>query len=134
MDTEILKKRLSSFKNSKGIIRNVSDDLLVDVLRGWEQWPGTTKEYYQSLGLSKPQMGVLIGKAKRVRREGHYPEEEFKEVKVSEVPASFASLSSYGGVGIELSLPGGTVVRFMNVDQVLDFLKKSGMKDVCTQP
>ena len=49
----ILKKRLSTFKNDKGAIRGVSDELIMDILKTWEQWTGSAKSFYQSLGLKK---------------------------------------------------------------------------------
>jgi hypothetical protein len=118
MDNTILKKRLSTFRTSKGKLVNVSDELLVDILRAWESWPGTLKEFYQTIGASKQQMAVLMGKAKKLGREGRYAEGEFKEVQV-ETP--IASSSSFG---IELCIEGGKLVRFSAVDSLVEFLKK----------
>lgn len=115
-DLSILKKRLSTFRSSKGVIREVSDEVLVDVLRAWETWPGTSKEFYQSLGSSKTQMAALIGKAKKVSR--GYPMEEFKEIRVE-------GNSSGGTYGMEMLWDGGRVVRFSKVEQLLEFLQKA---------
>ena len=120
VDNAILRKRLSTFRSSKGQIRAVSDELLVDLLRAWESWPGTSKEFYQSLGSGKSQMAALMGKAKKLSREGHYPAEEFKEIQVE---ASGSSLSG-GALGVELLWEGGKVIRFSQVEQLVEFLKK----------
>lgn len=116
-DNAILKKRLSTFRTAKGLLTNVSDELLVDILRAWETWPGTSKEFYQSLGTSKTQMAVLMGKAKKARREGHYPVEEFKEIQVAG--------GGNGSYGMEVLWEGGRVVRFSKVDTLVEFLQKA---------
>jgi len=53
MDSVVLKKRLSTFRSKTGQLRGISDDLVVDLLRAWESWSGSSKEFYQSLGISK---------------------------------------------------------------------------------
>jgi hypothetical protein len=118
-DPSILKKRLSTFRTSKGVLREVSDELLVDILRTWESWPGSSKEFYQSIGASKTQMAVLMGKAKKLSREGHYPAEEFKEIQVEAGSSTFSGSS----LGIELMWEG-KVLRFSQVEQLVEFLKK----------
>ena len=115
MELSILKKRLSTFRSSKGRIRAVSDEVLVDILRAWESWPGTSKEFYQSLGSSKTQMAVLMGKAKKISRD--YPTEEFKEIHVEG--------GDPGSFGMEMMWDGGRVIRFSKVEQLLEFLKKA---------
>lgn len=117
-DLSLLKKRLSTFRSSKGQIRDVSDELLVEILRAWETWPGTSKEFYQLLGSSKSQMAVLMGKAKKVSR--GYPAEEFKEIHVEGV-----SNGSGGTYEMEMMWEGGHVIRFCKVDQLLEFLRKA---------
>jgi len=119
-DLAILKKRLSTFRSSKGTIRAVSDEVLVDLLRAWETWPGTSKEFYQSIGASKTQMAVLMGKAKRVSRD--YPVEEFKEIQVEGT-----GNGSGGSMGMELLWDGGKVIRFSKVEQLVEFLKKAAV-------
>jgi len=122
MDNTILKKRLSTFKTEGGSVKKVSDELLVDILRAWETWTGTAKDFHDSIGLSKTQLGGLMGKAKKLHREGRFPVEEFKEIKVE----STAGVSSFGGPcnGIEINWEQGKVIRFAEVSQLVDFLKK----------
>jgi hypothetical protein len=115
-DLSILKKRLSTFRSSKGQIRAVSDELLVDLIRAWETWPGTSKEFYQSLGSGKSQMAALIGKAKKISRDS--PVEEFKEIHVD-------GMSNGGSFGMEILWEGGRVIRFSKVEQLLEFLQKA---------
>lgn len=121
MDNTVLKKRLSTFRTEKGVLKNVRDDLLMDILRAWETWPGTAKDFYSSLGATHRQMAKLIGKAKKLKREGYMQDSEFKEIalEASEgvVPA--------GTNGIELVWDQGKVIRFNQVEQLLDFLKRA---------
>lgn len=121
MENAILKKRLSTFKGSKGNLIKVSDDLLFDVIRGWEAWTGTSTDLARELGVHVKQLAFIVRKAKRLQREGKFPESEFKEIKVeSGVAGSFAG----GPCGIEIAWDNGKIIRFGQVEQLVDFLKK----------
>lgn len=122
MEMEILKKKISTFKGDGGRLRKVSDDLLMEILHAWEQWTGSQGAFYSELGVSQRKMAKLIGKAKKLKREGHFPVEEFKEIKVSEV-AEGGSMSPPCS-GIEILWENGKVIRFSQVDSLIDFLKK----------
>lgn len=124
MDNSILKKRLSSFKSEKGTFTKVSDEVLVDILSAWENWTGTSKDFYQELGLSKMQLGGLMGKAKKLRRAGYGSEGEFKEVQVASSPLTLG-LGSSPCSGAELVYNDGKIIRFSQVDLLLEFLKKA---------
>ena len=122
MDLEILKKKLDTYRNSRGRIVNVPDDLRMEVLSAWEQWKGKAADFYRAIGCSYKGMGSMIGKAKKLRREGHFPVEEFKEVKIVEG----STASSLNGCNvIELSWENGRLIRFGQVEQLIDFLKKA---------
>ena len=124
MELEILKKKISTFRGEGGRVRITDDSLLMEILAAWEQWTGAASGFYGSIGVSQKGISSIIGKAKKLRREGHFPAEEFKEIKVegSGVPTG---LSSGPCVGIELGLTDGKVIRFPQVDQLLEFLKKA---------
>ena len=122
MDNNIIRKRLNTFKSSGGTIRNVSDEVIIDVLRAWENWSGTTADLYRELGLSKMQMVTIIKKAKNLVKNGVVPEEEFKQIEVRPVEPSLTQGCSDA---IELCWDSGRVIRFPQVDLLLDFLKKS---------
>ena len=118
MDHLVLRKRLNTFKSHKGTLKSVSDEVVLDVLRAWENWPGSAADLYRDLGLSKMQMVTMIQKAKRLVKNGVVPANDFKELKVSEV----GSLPLYSG--IELAWDNGKLIRFAQVEQLIDFLKK----------
>lgn len=122
MDNSILKKRLITYKNSSGKLKDVSDEVIIEVLRAWESWPGATCDLYRDLGLSKMQMVTLIKKGKKLIKNGVVTESEFKEVKVE----GGSSRSSRGCQDpITLKWDKGKVIRFCQVDQLVDFLKKA---------
>ena len=68
MDNAILRKRLSTFKSSKGSLTRVSDEVLIDVIRAWEQWNGKSTDLGRELGIDKYQLVFLIKKAKQLKR------------------------------------------------------------------
>jgi hypothetical protein len=124
MDLEILGKKLDTYRNKRGRIVNVPDELRMEVLSAWEQWKGPAADFYRSLGCSYKGMGSMIGKAKKLRREGHFPVEEFKEVKIIENGSVSASGLERCNV-IELSWENGRLIRFLQVEQLIEFLKKA---------
>ena len=50
MDLTILKKRLSTYRTEGDQYRNVSDELLIDILRTWERWTGKAKSFMRAWG------------------------------------------------------------------------------------
>ena len=121
VDLEVLRKRISTFRTKGGQVRITDDQLYMEILCAWEQWPGTTKDFYKNVGVSKTGMAGIIGKAKRMRREGHFPVETFKEVKVE--PTSFSNEDNCKSP-ITLKWDKGKVIRFSQVDQLVEFLNK----------
>lgn len=124
MELEILKKKISTFRGDGGKVRITDDTLFMEILSAWEQWKGPMKEFYRAIGSSKNGMASIIGKAKKLRREGHFPAPEFKEVQVADGVVGHGGLST-PCVGIELCSPDGRVIRFPSVDPLLEFLKKA---------
>ena len=73
--------------------------------------------FYKAIGVSANGMGSIIGRAKKLRRDG-FPAQEFKEIKIAEA----APLGPCQG--IEIAWENGKLIRFQQVDQLVDFLKK----------
>lgn len=120
MDLEVLRKKVSSFRGEGGRVRKVSDELLMEILSAWEQWTGPSSGFYKSLGISQKGISSIIGRAKKLKREGHFPMEDFKEIKIEQSSAN----SAMGLCTIEISWDGGKLIRFALVEQLVDFLKK----------
>ena len=74
MDNAVIKKRLSTFKSSKGNLVKVSEDLLFDVIRAWESWTGSSTDLAKELGVNVKQVSFLVRKAKKLHREGRFPD------------------------------------------------------------
>lgn len=124
MDMTILRKKVSTFKGEGGRLTKVSDELLLEILHAWEQWTGSQESFYTELGVSRRKMARIIGKAKRMKREGHFPVEEFKEIKVTELAGGGGMASLPPCSGVEILWDQGKVIRFPQVDQLIEFLKK----------
>lgn len=119
MELEVLKKKLSAFKGEGGRIRNVTDDLLLEVLSAWEQYPGTAKEFYRGIGSSKTGIASLLGKAKRLKREGAVvPFNEVKFEGIGDNPSSASIICD-----IELQ-ENNKIIRFRKIDLLIEYLKK----------
>ena len=123
MDNTVLKKKLSAFVSDKGYVKGIPDDALYEILVAWEQWTGSAKEFYRSLGLTSSQVGPLLGKAKKLKREGRFGEGEFKAVKIDSVTT--LPFDQGPCAGAEIVWTNGRVIRFSQIDLLLDFLKKS---------
>jgi hypothetical protein len=121
MDNVTLKKKLSSYITDGGYLKNVSDELLYEILVSWENWTGSNSEYYKSLGFTANQMASVIGKAKKMKREGHFGQDDFKQIQV-DLPAS--AEANQPCAGIEIIWNEGKVIRFSKVELLIDFLKK----------
>jgi hypothetical protein len=119
MDLTILKKRISTFRSEKGKLINVSDELLMELLLAWEGWSGPASGFYAALGLDHRKLAKLMGRAKKLKREGVFPESGFKQIKVESAPTP-----ALGSCGIELAWENGRVIRFAQVELLVDFLKK----------
>ena len=122
MDTGVLKKRLNTYKSGNGRLNQVDEEVVMEVLRAWEQWQGRAVELYRGLGLSKMQLVTMIQKAKRLVKNGAGTSGEFKEVKV-------VGATSEPGDKVELIWDNGRTIRFSGVGQLLEFLNRVGKSD-----
>lgn len=119
MDLEVLKKRIGTFRGDGGRVRITDDMLLLEILSEWERWTGAADGFYKAIGVSSKGMGSIIGRAKRLRRDG-FPSQDFKEIKIAGPdPGNFGLCQ-----GVEIAWDGGRLIRFSQVDQLVDFLKK----------
>jgi hypothetical protein len=121
MDLEILNKKVSSYRDNGGRVRKVSDELLLEILDAWEQWSGPAKGFYTALGVSAKGISSIIGKAKKLKREG-FPTEGFKEIQIDGAGSSAGP--AVPCTAVELYWDRGKVIRFPQVDQLVEFLKK----------
>jgi hypothetical protein len=119
VDLEVLKKKISTFRGDGGKVRITDDMLLLEILSEWEKWTGPADKFYKSIGVSSKGMGSIIGRAKKLRREG-FPAQDFKEIKLAGGDPTNLSPCT----GIEIVWDNGKVIRFPQVENLIEFLKK----------
>lgn len=120
MELDILKKKLSSFRGEGGRIRNVSDSLLLEVLSSWEQWTGSSKEFYKSIGSSQKGIASMLGKAKRLKREGNIL--PFQEITIEGITDTNNPAPIVCDIEVQ---DRDKVIRFRKVDLLIEYLKKA---------
>jgi hypothetical protein len=120
MDLEVLKKKISTYRSEGGKVRGVNDELLIEILLAWEQWTGPADGFYKTLGVSRNGISSIIGKAKKLRREG-FPTDGFKELKVINGGASASTQGPCSGIELRWR---ENVIHFAEVDPLVEFLKK----------
>ena len=120
MDNTVLRKKLNTYKSPKGVLKGMSNEVLLELLQAWQSWPGSTADLYRDLELSKGQMSALIRAGKRLVKNGAVVESEFKEIKVAESGSAMIEPCR----GVEIIWENGKLIRFQQVEQLVDFLKK----------
>ena len=124
MDNTVLRKKLNTYKSPKGVLKGMSNEVVLDVLQIWQNWQGSTADLYRDLELSKGQMSALIRAGKKLIKNGYAVESEFKEMKIAESPSNLTSLSAGPCSGVEILWDNSKLIRFQQVEQLIDFLKK----------
>ena len=125
MDLTVLRKKISSYRTPTGQIRNLPDDLLGEILHAWEQWTGTSKGFYQELETNQKKLAGIIGRAKKLKREGVFNGVDFTEITVEgSDERSCPPSSAPGGCNIELVYKDN-IIRFGSPELLIDFLKKA---------
>ena len=125
MDLTILAKKISSYRTPKGQIRSLPDELLGEILERWEQWTGSANGFYKAIGTNHHKMASMMGKAKKLKREGVFDGLPFTEVIVEDkAMLSSDSAITLSGCGIEL-VWNNNIIRFGSSDLLVDFLKKA---------
>ena len=126
MDLTVLKNKISSYRTPKGRITNLPDELLAEILSAWEQWTGAPSGFYKQLGADHRKMGSLMGRAKKLKREGAFDGLNFTEVTVEDLEEQGqVHALPMSGCGIELVWDNNKVIRFGTPGLLIDFLKKA---------
>ena len=124
MDLTVLKKKISSYRTPKGRITNLPEELLGEILHSWEQWTGPSSGFYSAIGADHRKMASLIGKAKKLKRDGTFDGLEFTEIVVEdEATCSVPQDTSNSTCGIEL-IWKNNVIRFGDHKLLINFLNE----------
>jgi hypothetical protein len=110
MELEVLKKKLSAFKGQGGRISNVSNDMLLEILASWEMYPGSARDFYKGIGSSEKGIASILGKAKRLKREGATM--PFQEVSVQGITDMTNSTAISCDIEVQES---NKIIRFRRV-------------------
>ena len=121
VDLEILKKKLSSYRGEGGRVNKVSDELLLEILHAWEQWPGSAADFYRAIGSNFKKMARMLGKAKQLKRDGH--QMSFQELAVEGVTVPEGTPALICDIEVQ---DKNKIIRFRKVDLLLEYLKKVG--------
>ena len=127
MDLTVLKKKISSYKTPKGQIRNLPDELLGEILNAWEQWTGPTSGFYSAIEADHRKMASLIGRAKKLKREGVFDGVDFTEAIIEDQEMACPTALTPSGCGIELVWKNN-VIRFGDHKLLINFLNEVNKK------
>ncbi len=116
MELEILRKKLNTYRTGKGRLTKVPDELAYEMLLSWEQWTGPARGFYSALEVDHRKVAGILGRAKKLKREGAFPDEIFKEIKVSAEPVEACTAP------IIMKWERGRIIKFTEVNQLVDFL------------
>ena len=120
MELEVLKKKLSSFKGEGGRVTKVSDELLLEILHAWENWTGSSHSFYTAIGSNHRKMAKMMGKAKKLRREGHAI--PFEEISIEGVTDTDNPAPLVCDIEVQHK---DKIIRFRKVDPLIEYLKKA---------
>lgn len=120
MELEILKKKLSTFKTAGGKVTNVSDELLLEILHNWELWSGSAHAFYTAIGSNHRKMASMMGKAKKLKREGHVI--PFEEIQIEGITDATNPTPVYCDIEVQ---DKNKIIRFRKVDLLIEYLKKA---------
>jgi len=126
MDMVLLSKKISSYRTPTGRITSLPDELAYEILLAWEEWSGPLNGFYKALGVDQRKMAKVMGRAKRLKREGAFDDSQFKEIRVMGSPEISSTDPQASPGGIVLKWDSKRVIKFLSVDQLIEFLNKMG--------
>jgi hypothetical protein len=120
MDFEVMRKKLDAYKTPGGSYKNIKSELLVELLRVWEEHTGSSTELARQLGMKPNQLARQIREARKAAVRSDAIDPAFQALQISE---SLEGGST--GTVIEMSWGGDKIVKFPNVDCLVEFLRKA---------
>jgi hypothetical protein len=120
MDFDTLRKKLDAYKTPGGSYKNIKSELLVELLRIWEEHSGPSTALAKQLGMKSGQLARQIREARKAAARGESIDPAFEALQVQS-----SAERDTAGVEIVLSWGGDKLVKFQNVDLLVDFLRKA---------
>ena len=124
MDLTVLKKKISSYRTPKGRITSLPDELLGEILHAWEQWTGVSSGFYSAIGADHRKMASLIGRAKKLKREGAFDGLDFTEIAVEDSEGQVSTTSTVGSPCRIEMVWKNNLIRFGSSELLVDFLNR----------
>jgi hypothetical protein len=129
MELVILKKKIDGYRAGNGTIKNVPAELLLELRQTWEHYIGDAEQFRSELGVKTGTLRKLLVEAKKLNHViASAGAMELMAVDHSGDATSHDQDrdSRPSPCTLELVYDGGAkVIRFPNVDLLVDFLKKS---------
>lgn len=124
MDLVILKKKLDGFRGSNGAIREVSAELLWELRQSWENFTGSMEEFRSAVGVK---IGTLRNLLKEGKKLNHVmASSDSMALSPQSIEAAVQGSEGAGGSDSELVYDlSQKMIRFPNVETLIDFLKKA---------
>lgn len=133
MDLMILKKKIDGYRAANGSIKNVAPELLLELRQTWENFTGSAEQFRSELGVKAGTLRNLLVESKKLNHViasatavGLVPAEEGNDGAPEGTQAMQSAGNQSPDSALELVFDHGTkVIRFPNVDSLVDFLRKS---------
>jgi hypothetical protein len=123
MDSMILKKKLDGFRTANGSIRDVSPEVLWELRQAWENFTGSIDQFRSELGIHTGTLRNLLLSAKKLNHAMASAGSVALHEPVGE-PTSGTPQPEYRGLELIYDR-GEKVIRFPDVDTLIDFLKRA---------
>jgi hypothetical protein len=131
MDLMILKKKIDGYRAGNGSIKNPPPELLLELRQTWEHYTGTPEQFRSELGMKLGTLRKLLVESKKLNHV--LASAGAMELVPENADEHAAAQQGYGqntasiaANAVELVFDhGAKVIRFPNVDLLVDFLRKS---------
>jgi hypothetical protein len=123
MDLMILRKKIDGYRAANGSIKNVPAELLLELRQSWEHYTGSQEQFRSELGVKTGTLRNLLIESKKLN---HVIASTGAMGLVPSGQAVQAEENNSQEDVLELVFDQGTkVIRFPNVDALIDFMRKS---------
>jgi len=121
MDLQILKKRIDGFRAGNGQLQKVPSELLLELRQAWEHHTGPADVFRRELGMKVGTLRKLLVESKKL----NHVLASAEAVGLSTEEQTAETVEHQGG-SLELVYDGAQkLIRFPNVEVLIDFLKKA---------
>jgi hypothetical protein len=123
MDLIILRKKLDGFRAPNGSIRDVSPEVLWELRQAWESFTGPIDQFRSEIGIHTGTLRNLLSAAKKLN---HAMASAGSVALHEQIGEAVSGAPQVDKRGLELIYDGGAkVIRFPDVETLIDFLKRA---------